>query len=157
MPTFDYFLKDLDEVKVGVVASIAPFLRALSPEARHKYLGAIVEMRAETDNWRFRHTLAMQLADIGPLFPREAANLGHSRTQARTSSDKSPAKLGLARSSCARRPSSRSSRSRSTSPPTQWPRFASRRWQRLARPLRARPPSSCRARVCVRDCVAGSR
>lgn len=73
MPTFDYFLKDLDEVKVGVIMHMPRFLETLSPGARLKYLAGIAEVRAETDNWRFRHALALQLADLGPLFPRDAA------------------------------------------------------------------------------------
>lgn len=73
LSTFERFLKDLDEVKVGVIGSLCSFLSSLSPPVRMQYLGAIVEIRAETDNWRHRHILAQQLAAIGAIFPREAA------------------------------------------------------------------------------------
>ena len=69
--TFDHFLKDLDEVKVGVIAHIAAFLAVLS-EGRRKYLPTLLEIKAETDNWRFRHTLAVQLTDLGAIFDHDA-------------------------------------------------------------------------------------
>ena len=68
--TFDHFLKDLDEVKVGVIAHIAAFLAVLSEGERRKYLPTLLEIKAETDNWRFRHTLAVQLTDLGAPRPR---------------------------------------------------------------------------------------
>ena len=70
--TFDHFLKDLDEVKVGVIAHIAAFLAVLSEGERRKYLPTLLEIKAETDNWRFRHTLAVQLADLGAIFDHDA-------------------------------------------------------------------------------------
>ena len=70
--TFDHFLKDLDEVKVGVIAHIAAFLAVLSEGERRKYLPTLLEIKAETDNWRFRHTLAVQLTDLGAIFDHDA-------------------------------------------------------------------------------------
>ena len=70
---FDLFIKDLDEVKVGVIQSLAAFLGALSPTSRLHYLPVLSEIRAETDNWRFRHLLASQLAAFGAVYPRSAA------------------------------------------------------------------------------------
>jgi len=48
LPTFDYFLKDLDEVKVGVLSHMVTFLNCVSPAARLKYLSAIAEVRTRT-------------------------------------------------------------------------------------------------------------
>ena len=69
MPTFDYFLKDLDEVKVGVIQNLGKFFAVLSEPTRLSHLGLLGEVRAETDNWRFRQMLALQLADFGAVFP----------------------------------------------------------------------------------------
>ena len=55
LPTFDRFLKDLDEVKVGVIQHLCSFLGVLDEEARLRYLPTLSEIRSETDNWRFRH------------------------------------------------------------------------------------------------------
>lgn len=58
---FDVFLKDLDEVKVGIVQHLAAFLSVLSEPTRIKYLPTLVEIREETDNWRFRNLLGLQV------------------------------------------------------------------------------------------------
>lgn len=74
LPTFDTFLlEDLDEVKVGVIQNLAVFFRALSPSMRLEKLPVIDQIRRDTDNWRFRHLLASQLAAFGEVLPREAA------------------------------------------------------------------------------------
>jgi len=70
LPTFDLFIKDLDEVKVGLIAHLAAFVGALHPETRRHYLPILGEVRAETDNWRFRHLLASQLAEFGAAYDR---------------------------------------------------------------------------------------
>ena len=72
LPTFDLFIKDLDEVKVGVIQNLAAFIAALTPATRLTYLPVLSDIRAETDNWRFRHLLASQLAAFGAAFPRGA-------------------------------------------------------------------------------------
>eukprot|EP00741_Cyanophora_paradoxa_P023681 tig00021612_g22875.t1 len=71
LPIFDGFLKDLDEVKVGVVRHLAAFLRLLEPEARARYLPA-VEAVAREENWRFRKLLAKQLEDLAAIFDAPA-------------------------------------------------------------------------------------
>ena len=38
MPLFNMFLKDVDEIKTGVVRSLSKFLAALSIEIRETYL-----------------------------------------------------------------------------------------------------------------------
>lgn len=74
LPTFDLFIKDLDEVKVGVIQNLAAFIGALTPTTRLQYLPVLAEIRAETDNWRFRHLLASQLAAFGAAYPRGAVH-----------------------------------------------------------------------------------
>ena len=51
-------LLPLLRVQVGVIQHLGAFLGVLSDAARLAYLPSIVEIRAETDNWRFRHLLA---------------------------------------------------------------------------------------------------
>jgi len=69
---FDVFLRDLDEVKVGIIQHLAAFLTVLSEPTRVTYLPMLVEIRAETDNWRFRFLLASQLGEFGTIFPRQS-------------------------------------------------------------------------------------
>ena len=74
LPTFDTFLlEDLDEVKVGVIQNLAAFFGALSPAVRLEKLHVVDKIRRDTDNWRFRHLLASQLAAFGETLTREAA------------------------------------------------------------------------------------
>lgn len=72
LPTFDLFIKDLDEVKVGVIQHLAAFIAALSPAKRLAYLPVLSEIRMETDNWRFRSLLASQLAAFGAAYPHSS-------------------------------------------------------------------------------------
>ncbi|XP_078689583.1 serine/threonine-protein phosphatase 4 regulatory subunit 1-like isoform X7 [Branchiostoma floridae x Branchiostoma belcheri] len=71
IPVFDGFLKDLDEVRIGVLKHLADFLRRLLPERRREYLARLIEF-LNTDNhrnWRFRYELAEQMMQLGDLFP----------------------------------------------------------------------------------------
>ena len=76
VPIFNGFLKDLDEVRVGVLRHLADFLRLLTEEVRHSYLDKIPEFLTtdNTRNWRFREELAMQLLPILELFSPEDVN-----------------------------------------------------------------------------------
>ena len=49
---YDLFLKDLDEVKVGVVGNISEFMEVLGEDQREKYVPVICQLPSETDNWR---------------------------------------------------------------------------------------------------------
>lgn len=60
-------------VQVGVIQNLAAFIAALTPATRLSYLPILAEVRAETDNWRFRHLLASQLAAFGAAYPHDAA------------------------------------------------------------------------------------
>src|SRR3989338_1470441 len=57
-PAFELFLRDLDEVKVGVVENIAKFLAVLGSQERSKYLPIVCTIPRETDNWRIRKEIA---------------------------------------------------------------------------------------------------
>jgi len=76
VPIFNGFLKDLDEVRIGVLRHLADFLRLLTPEVRHSYLEKIPEFLTtdNTRNWRFREELALQLLPILDLFSPEDIN-----------------------------------------------------------------------------------
>ncbi|ELT87826.1 hypothetical protein CAPTEDRAFT_156976 [Capitella teleta] len=70
VPVFNGFLKDLDEVRIGVLKHLAEFLRLLKPEIRQEYLTKLAEF-LKTDNhrnWRFRAELAEQLLVLLDLF-----------------------------------------------------------------------------------------
>ncbi|KAG0719281.1 Serine/threonine-protein phosphatase 4 regulatory subunit 1 [Chionoecetes opilio] len=70
VPVFNGFIKDLDEVRIGVLKHLAHFLRLLRPQHRRNYLPRMDEfLRTDNENnWRFRLELATQLADIIDLF-----------------------------------------------------------------------------------------
>ncbi|XP_022341101.2 serine/threonine-protein phosphatase 4 regulatory subunit 1-like isoform X1 [Crassostrea virginica] len=70
VPVFDGFLKDLDEVKIGVLKHLADFLRLLKPEVRRQYLTKLPGFlnTDNTRNWRFRLELAEQLIMTSELF-----------------------------------------------------------------------------------------
>ena len=65
---FDVFLKDLDEVRVGVLKNFAAFMTVLSPQKRKSYLEVMAQSYLEADNigrdWRVRKILA---TEVGPL------------------------------------------------------------------------------------------
>lgn len=67
MPAFDLYLKDLDQVKLGVVTHLSKFLQVLSPETREEYMGIVEEIQSESVNWRFRRLIAQQLTEIAKL------------------------------------------------------------------------------------------
>ena len=70
LDTFDLFMQDLDEVKIGVVRSLAPFLSALSPACRESYLPIMSDVNTGTPEmqWRFRLALASQLPQLSRIF-----------------------------------------------------------------------------------------
>lgn len=70
VPVFNGFIKDLDEVRIGVLKHLAHFLRLLRPHHRRDYLPRMDEfLRTDNEkNWRFRLELATQLVGIVDLF-----------------------------------------------------------------------------------------
>ncbi len=73
IPIFNGFLKDLDEVRQGLLKHLADFMELLEPESRQEYLPKLGEfLKMDNDrNWRFRQELAEQLERLIPLFSAE--------------------------------------------------------------------------------------
>ncbi|XP_076764465.1 serine/threonine-protein phosphatase 4 regulatory subunit 1 isoform X2 [Xylocopa sonorina] len=70
VPIYDGFIKDLDEVRIGVLKHLATFLKILKPADRRQYLPRLKEFLTTDNesNWRFREELATQLLEIVNLF-----------------------------------------------------------------------------------------
>lgn len=70
VPIYDGFIKDLDEVRIGVLKYLATFLKILKPTDRYQYLPRLSDFLATDNewNWRFREELATQLLEIVSLF-----------------------------------------------------------------------------------------
>ncbi|XP_072751644.1 serine/threonine-protein phosphatase 4 regulatory subunit 1 isoform X5 [Anoplolepis gracilipes] len=76
VPIYDGFIKDLDEVRIGVLKHLATFLKILKPSDRCQYLPRLSDFLATDNewNWRFREELATQLLEIVTLFsPNDVA------------------------------------------------------------------------------------
>eukprot|EP00126_Sphaerothecum_destruens_P004409 Sdes_comp18170_c0_seq1m7685 len=60
IPTFESFLKDLDEVRIGVVTYLSNFIGVISVKRRKAFLPAFFQLKdtENKNNWRFRHLLA---------------------------------------------------------------------------------------------------
>ncbi|CAL8340455.1 unnamed protein product [Merluccius merluccius] len=70
VPIFNGFLKDLDEVRIGVLKHLYDFLKLLHAEKRREYLYQLQEFMVTDNsrNWRFRYELAEQLILIIDLY-----------------------------------------------------------------------------------------
>jgi serine/threonine-protein phosphatase 4 regulatory subunit 1 len=76
LPVFDGFIKDLDEVRVGVLKHLSDFLGLLAEKERRSYLPRLAEfLKLDNEqNWRFRQELALQLQSVVALFsPADSA------------------------------------------------------------------------------------
>jgi len=73
VPIFNGFIKDLDEVRIGVLKHLSDFLGLLSSEARAEYLPRLEEfLKMDNErNWRFRLELCQQVATLVPLCSAE--------------------------------------------------------------------------------------
>ncbi|KAM3928802.1 serine/threonine-protein phosphatase 4 regulatory subunit 1 isoform 2-T2 [Leptodactylus fuscus] len=74
LPIFNGFLKDLDEVRIGVLKHLYDFLKLLQPDKRREYLYQLQEFLVTDNcrNWRFRAELAEQLILLLELYsPRD--------------------------------------------------------------------------------------
>jgi len=67
VPVFDLYLRDLDDVKIGVITNYAKFLKHLKSSTRRIFLEKLSELQAQTNGWRFREILAGQLPEICDL------------------------------------------------------------------------------------------
>uniref|UniRef100_A0A8C5N820 Putative WW-binding domain-containing protein n=1 Tax=Gouania willdenowi TaxID=441366 RepID=A0A8C5N820_GOUWI len=70
VPIFNGFLKDLDEVRIGVLKHLYDFLKLLHANQRREYLYQLQEFMVTDNsrNWRFRYELAEQLILIIELY-----------------------------------------------------------------------------------------
>ena len=76
LPVFDGFMKDLDEVRVGVLKHLGDFLRLLPDQERRACLPRLSDfLKLDNEqNWRFRQELALQLhAVVGLFSPADTA------------------------------------------------------------------------------------
>eukprot|EP01095_Lingulamoeba_sp_RSL-Kostka_P007241 TRINITY_DN2290_c0_g3_i1.p1 TRINITY_DN2290_c0_g3~~TRINITY_DN2290_c0_g3_i1.p1 ORF type:complete len:633 (-),score=172.21 TRINITY_DN2290_c0_g3_i1:207-2105(-) len=71
---FELFLKDLDQVKVGIVKNISQFLKVLTPEKRDQYVDVIKLIQQESVTWRFRKLISKQLSAIAELYSDDIIN-----------------------------------------------------------------------------------
>ncbi|CAH1124904.1 unnamed protein product [Ceutorhynchus assimilis] len=69
-PLFEGFLKDLDEVRIGVLNNLFEFLKLMSPEKRAIFLPNLGQFLRKDDvcNWRFQEKFAEQLTLCVQLF-----------------------------------------------------------------------------------------
>jgi serine/threonine-protein phosphatase 4 regulatory subunit 1 len=67
VPAFEVFLRDLDEVKIGVVSNMGKFMENLSDKTIQEYLKILEEIPDETDNWRIREQVALQIPTISNI------------------------------------------------------------------------------------------
>lgn len=70
VPIFNGFIKDLDEVRIGVLKHLADFLKLLGEDERNSYLPRLEEfLKMDNErNWRFRLELTEQLGILVPIF-----------------------------------------------------------------------------------------
>uniref|UniRef100_A0A8D3D7B2 WW-binding domain-containing protein n=1 Tax=Scophthalmus maximus TaxID=52904 RepID=A0A8D3D7B2_SCOMX len=70
VPIFNGFLKDLDEVRIGVLKHLYDFLKLLHAEKRREYLYQLQEFMVTDNsrNWRFRYELAEYTLDLMHIF-----------------------------------------------------------------------------------------
>lgn len=70
VPVFDGFLKDLDEVRIGVLKHFMEFLKLLKPSVRNEYLPKVQNFLTTDNhrNWRFRLELAERCEPLCSLF-----------------------------------------------------------------------------------------
>lgn len=76
VPIFNGFLKDLDEVRIGILRHLSEFLQLLNPQVRALYLYQLPDFLNidNSRNWRFRSELSKQLSLITELYTAEDIN-----------------------------------------------------------------------------------
>lgn len=63
----ELFLRDLDEVKVGVISNIDEFLKVLTPATRANVVPVLCQVPIDNENWRLRNAVAGKLGHIVDL------------------------------------------------------------------------------------------
>ncbi|CAF0779211.1 unnamed protein product [Didymodactylos carnosus] len=69
-PVFESFLRDVDEVKIGIITHLAEFFKLLRPVMRNQYLEKLTCLTSVDNqrNWRFRSESAIQLQELCALY-----------------------------------------------------------------------------------------
>lgn len=67
VPAFELLLRDLDDIKLGVVLSVEKFLSVLRPATRDKLVPLICHVPLESENWRLRNEVAKRMGEVGLL------------------------------------------------------------------------------------------
>ncbi|CAM9673604.1 unnamed protein product [Ectocarpus sp. 12 AP-2014] len=69
VPAMEAFLRDMEDVRLGVIRHLADFFQEMTPQQREKHLNVLVEVLQTTSpfNWRLREVLAQQLPRLAPL------------------------------------------------------------------------------------------
>lgn len=74
-PAMELFLRDIDEVKFGVIQSADKFLSILGALQREKFVQLICVVPLESENWRLRNAVAAKLGELVQLVsPKSAAS-----------------------------------------------------------------------------------
>ena len=70
VPIFESYIKDVDEVRIGIVANLSKFLLLLNDEHRQAFLPNLVcFLKMDNQrNWRFRNELGLQIIEFCHLF-----------------------------------------------------------------------------------------
>jgi serine/threonine-protein phosphatase 4 regulatory subunit 1 len=69
LPLFEQFLKDLDNVKIGVITNMHDFLMTLPPDAREPYLPVFKEIIEESGKtWRIRKIVAGHMKSFCSMY-----------------------------------------------------------------------------------------
>lgn len=70
LSVLDFFLKDIDEVKSGVIANFSSFLQVLDLPLRNRFLPLLADLQTHK-NWRFRKSLAKYSYSLYVLILRQ--------------------------------------------------------------------------------------
>eukprot|EP00658_Telonema_sp_P-2_P019990 TRINITY_DN17866_c0_g1_i3.p1 TRINITY_DN17866_c0_g1~~TRINITY_DN17866_c0_g1_i3.p1 ORF type:complete len:228 (+),score=88.04 TRINITY_DN17866_c0_g1_i3:166-849(+) len=73
IPAFETFLKDLDEVKLGVMLNVDKFFAVLSTNTRERYVPTLCNVPVESENWRLRNVVAAKLGELARLVSPQVA------------------------------------------------------------------------------------
>ncbi|RNE98448.1 serine/threonine-protein phosphatase 4 regulatory subunit 1 [Trypanosoma rangeli] len=64
---FELLLRDLDEVRLGVVLHADVFLGVVGPTVRERLAPLLCHVPLESENWRVRNVVAQRIGDVGVL------------------------------------------------------------------------------------------
>ncbi|VDD87538.1 unnamed protein product [Enterobius vermicularis] len=78
VPVFEQFMKDVEEVKLGILRHLSEFFRSVSKEMRGKLLSVLATLlhsdSENEKNWRFRYEYTWQCVFLSDLYDMEEIN-----------------------------------------------------------------------------------